>query len=173
VIKKQVDDFGNHRETIEKACGLDQMVDFGLKKCDGFFKKNTQLFEKRQQQGFIRECHGDLHSANIILADRIYIFDCIEFNPHFRNIDVASEVAFMAMDLDAFGKEELSAAFVNKYVELSCDRELLQLLDYYKCYRANVRAKVAAIEYSQKPSDDAKKRIEKYCKLMQRYAEKL
>ncbi|MFH1222459.1 MAG: AAA family ATPase [Candidatus Micrarchaeota archaeon] len=173
LIKKQVDDFANHRETIEKAVGLGHLVDFGLKKCDDFYGKNTALFERRQQQGFIRECHGDLHSANIILAEKIYIFDCIEFNPHFRNIDVASEIAFMAMDLDAFGRSDLADAFVQQYVALSGDKELLKLLDYYKCYRANVRAKVAAIEYAQHPNDNAKKRMEKYCKLMEQYAKRL
>jgi aminoglycoside phosphotransferase family enzyme len=173
IVKKQVDDLALHKETIEEACRMGSKVDFMLGKTAGFMEKNGELFVKRQKDGRIKDCHGDLHSANIFLADKIYIFDCIEFSKDFRYIDTSSEIAFMAMDLDAFGKEELAEAFVKRYVELSGDGELLLLLDYYKCYRANVRAKIAAIEYSQKPNEDSKRRIAKYCRLMERYAKRL
>ncbi len=173
IVKQQVDDLALHKETIEKACGMGRKVDFTLEKTSGFMEKNRELFIKRQKDGKIKDCHGDLHSANVFLADKIYIFDCIEFSRDFRFIDTSSEIAFMAMDLDAFGKEELSEAFVKEYVELSGDGEALLLLDYYKCYRANVRAKIAAIEYSQKPNEDSRKRIAKYVSLMERYAKNL
>lgn len=173
LIKEQVDDLDNHRKTIEKACKMGDKVDFALKKCDRFYNRNYNLFEKRQKDGMIRNCHGDLHSANVFITDKVCIFDCIEFNKDFRYIDVASEIAFMAMDLDAFGREDLSREFVRRYTAFTGDREGLLLMDYYKCYRANVRAKVAAIEYSQKANKDSKKRIEKYCSLMERYAKRL
>jgi len=173
LIKRQVDDIAKHLGTIEKAAGTGKAIDYALKQCSRFHEKNIRLFKKRQEEGFVRECHGDLHSANVILADKTYIFDCIEFNPDFRNIDVASEIAFMAMDLDAHDRRELADAFVDRYIKATNDKDALLLLNYYKCYRANVRAKVAAIEYSQKADEDSKKRIAKYTKLMEEYAREL
>ncbi len=108
-----------------------------------FIKTNAPLFNKRIKDGRIRDCHGDLHAAHVCLSNGIYIYDCIEFNDRFRYGDVASEVAFLAMDLDRFQRADLSRAFVTAYVRLSQDKELLQLLNFYKCYRAYVRGKVA------------------------------
>lgn len=173
LIKEQTDDLENHKKTIEKACKMGDKVDFALRKCGRFYARNYSFFKKRQEKGMIRDCHGDLHSANVFLTDKIFIFDCIEFNEEFRYIDVASEIAFMAMDLDAFGKEDLSRKFVRRYSVFTGDREGLLLLDYYKCYRANVRAKIAAIEYEQNANKDSKERIAKYCNLMESYAKKL
>ncbi|MBU0532871.1 hypothetical protein KKB44_05260 [Candidatus Micrarchaeota archaeon] len=173
IVKKQIDDLGSFREVIEKACGLGKKVDFILEQSDSFIVKNKKLFEKRQKEGKIRDCHGDLHSANIFITDEIVIFDCIEFSKDFRFVDVASEIAFMAMDLDAFGREDYSELFVNKYIELSGDKEALEILDLYKCYRANVRAKIAAIEYSQHPEEEAKERIREYVELAAKYAREI
>jgi aminoglycoside phosphotransferase family enzyme len=69
------------------------------------------------------------------------IYDCIEFNDRFRYCDVASEIAFLAMDLDHFGRADLSHSFVEKYVQLSGDKGLNELIKFYKCYRAYVRGK--------------------------------
>ncbi|MFH1393917.1 MAG: phosphotransferase, partial [Candidatus Micrarchaeota archaeon] len=173
VVKEQIDDLGSFGKIIEKACGLGGQVDYVLEKCDSFIEGNRALFDKRQAEGRIKDCHGDLHSANIFLTDGIVIFDCIEFSRDFRYVDVSSEIAFMAMDLDAFGKSDFSRLFIDKYVELSGDNEALELLTLYKCYRANVRAKIAAIEYSQHPSEEAKERIRKYMGLAERYAKEL
>ncbi len=109
---------------------------------DSFLKKNAALFAKRVKEGRIRDCHGDLHAAHICFVDGLCIYDCIEFNDRFRYIDVASEVAFLAMDLDFHRHPELAKHFVEAYVKASGDSELLQLLDFYKCYRACVRGKV-------------------------------
>ena len=100
------------------------------------------LFEQRIAGGFIRDCHGDLYSANICLADKVYIFDCIEFNQRFRYSDVASDVAFLAMDLDYHGLGQLSRYFVEQFCQRSNDPGLLAVLDFYKCYRAYVRGKI-------------------------------
>jgi aminoglycoside phosphotransferase family enzyme len=110
---------------------------------DNFLEAETSLFNKRVKDGRIRDCHGDLHAAHVCISDGICIYDCIEFNDRFRYGDVASEVAFLAMDLDRFQHPELSRAFVDAYVRLGRDEELLKLLNFYKCYRAYVRAKVA------------------------------
>jgi aminoglycoside phosphotransferase family enzyme len=111
---------------------------------DNFTKSNKSLFDKRVKEGRIRDCHGDLHAAHVCLANGICIYDCIEFNDRFRYGDVASEVAFLAMDLDRFRHADLSQAFVDAYVRFSRDKELPQLLNFYKCYRAYVRGKVSS-----------------------------
>jgi uncharacterized protein len=111
---------------------------------DNFLKSNKSLFDKRVNDGRIRDCHGDLHAAHVCISNGICIYDCIEFNDRFRYGDVASEVAFLAMDLDRFQHTDLSQAFVDAYVRLSQDKELLQLLNFYKSYRAYVRGKVTS-----------------------------
>lgn len=107
-----------------------------------FLEKNSLLFSERVKTGKIKDCHGDLHAAHICFSEDICIYDCIEFNDRFRYIDVASEVAFLAMDLDFHGRSDLSKHFVSSYVKASGDSELPLLLDFYKCYRAYVRGKV-------------------------------
>jgi len=109
---------------------------------DDFMQINASLFDKRVKEGRVRDCHGDLHAAHICFIDGIYIYDCIEFNDRFRYCDVASEIAFLAMDLDRYQRPALSQHLVNTYVKLSHDEELLKLLNFYKCYRAYVRGKV-------------------------------
>ncbi|MBA7677555.1 hypothetical protein ES703_85813 [subsurface metagenome] len=109
---------------------------------NGFIENNAYIFRKRIAEGKIRDCHGDLHAAHICFTDGICIYDCIEFNDRFRYCDVASEIAFLAMDLDNYGRTDLSRSFVEAYVAFSQDKELLQLLNFYKCYRAYVRGKV-------------------------------
>ena len=109
---------------------------------EDFIHNNSVLFAKRVKGGRVRDCHGDLHAAHICFTDDICIYDCIEFNDRFRYSDVASEIAFLAMDLDRYQHSDLSRHLVNAYVELSHDEELLKLLNFYKCYRAYVRGKV-------------------------------
>jgi aminoglycoside phosphotransferase family enzyme len=113
---------------------------------DDFIESNAGLFEKRVREGRIRDCHGDLHAAHVCYTDDICIYDCIEFNDRFRYCDVASELAFLAMDLDRYQQAGLSRHLVNTYVGLSHDEELLKLLSFYKCYRAYVRGKVESFK---------------------------
>ncbi len=113
---------------------------------DSFIEKNTSLFHKRITDGKIRDCHGDLHAAHICFTNGICIYDCIEFNDRFRYRDVASEVAFLAMDFDHFERADLSRSFVNAYVAQSRDEELVRLLNFYKCYRACVRGKIESFK---------------------------
>jgi aminoglycoside phosphotransferase family enzyme len=124
---------------------------------DNFITSNASLFEKRVKEGRIRDCHGDLHAAHVCFTDDICIYDCIEFNDRFRYCDVASEIAFLAMDLDHYRQAGLSQHLVNTYVGLSHDEELLKLLDFYKYYRAYVRGKVESF----KLDDPLISRIEK------------
>jgi aminoglycoside phosphotransferase family enzyme len=122
---------------------------------DNFIDSNVSLFDKRVREGKIRDCHGDLHAAHVCFTDdtrlpspggQVCIYDCIEFNDRFRYSDVASEVAFLAMDLDRYQQTSLSRHMVNTYVGLSHDEGLLKLLDFYKCYRAYVRGKVESFK---------------------------
>jgi aminoglycoside phosphotransferase family enzyme len=110
-----------------------------------FMKKKKALFEQRVAQGHIKDCHGDLHLQHICVeGEKIYVFDCIEFNERFRFGDVASDVAFLAMDLDFNGHPDLARTFVHAYTEASGDAVLAQVLVFYKVYRAYVRAKVTS-----------------------------
>jgi len=104
------------------------------------------LFAARRAQGFVRECHGDLHLANIAFVDgRPLAFDCIEFDPDLRWIDVMSETAFLYMDLLAHGLEALGWRALNRWLEESGDYAGVALLRFYAVYRAMVRAKVAVL----------------------------
>lgn len=107
-----------------------------------FCRLQAARFEERIAGGRIRDGHGDLRAEHICLTEPIAIFDCVEFNHRFRYGDVAADVAFLAMDLEGQGFADLSRAFVRAYVEYSGDRSLPSVLDFYKCYRAFVRAKV-------------------------------
>jgi len=111
-----------------------------------FMENNAPLFRKRIADGKIRDCHGDLHAAHVCFTNGICIYDCIEFNDRFRYCDVASEVAFLAMDLDHYGRADLSRSFVDAYIAMSQDKELPQLLNFYKCYLAYVRGKVESFK---------------------------
>ena len=171
-VLRQIADLGAFRDAIEEACGYGRKVDFILERSKKFIDANEALFRKRMADGKVKDCHGDLHSGNIFLQD-MRIFDCIEFNRDFRCIDVASDISFMAMDLDFFGKEDFSRLFVEEYVKRSGDKEALSLLGIYKCYRANVRAKVAAIEWTQNKNKGSEERIRRYTELAEKYAKLL
>lgn len=118
--------------------------------CQRTFATRRPAFVARKRDGFVRECHGDLHLGNMVLLDgHVVIFDCIEFNDHLRWIDVASDVAFLTMDLADRGRPDLAHRFVNGYLEATGDYGLLMLLPFYCTYRATVRAKVAGIRLGQ------------------------
>lgn len=109
-----------------------------------------EVFAARIRGGFVRECHGDLHLGNIVFLDgRPVPFDCIEFNPELRWIDVMNEVAFLVMDLLEHRLEEYAWRFLNAYLETAGDYAGVRVLSYYLVYRAMVRAKVACIRAHQ------------------------
>jgi predicted kinase len=115
-----------------------------------FLKAHAGVFEKRKAGGFIRECHGDLHLANLVLLDdRIIAFDGIEFSERLRWIDVINDVAFTVMDFQVGGQPALARRFLNRYLEFTGDYEGLGLLPFYEVYRALVRVKVAALAFAQ------------------------
>lgn len=117
-----------------------------------------QTFAERRCAGWVRECHGDLHLGNIALVDgRITVFDCIEFDPNLRWIDVMSEVAFLVMDLVARNHKPLAFRFLNAYLAHSGDYAGVAVLRFYLAYRAMVRAKVSGIRAYQPGAKRAEK----------------
>ncbi len=122
------------------------------------FLTQEELFNQRIEMGYIRDCHGDLYSANICLSDKVYIYDCIEFNRRFRYCDTASDIAFMAMDLDFHGLTELSDYCVDQFCQRSEDNALKDMLNFYKCYRAYVRGKIGLFTAADPAVDEAVKK---------------
>ena len=135
------------------------------------------VFEQRKKNNFIRECHGDMHLRNLVwLNDHPLAFDCIEFNPALRWIDVISEIAFLVMDLQDRQQYRLANQFLNSYLEFTGDYVGLSVLPFYLCYRALVRAKVCALRLEQKniTADENKKsriEFESYLKLAITYTQ--
>ena len=169
------ENFEQTREFVGKTIS---MKNFKLihERIDDFMKRNLSFFEKRVAEDRVRDCHGDIHSGNIFITDRIYIFDAIEFNERFRYSDVASDVAFLAMDLDFKERTDLSNFFVKKYVKYSGDQELTKLLPFYKCYGAYVRGKVTSFKLEDpnvgsEEKNAAMKEAKAYFKLASTYAE--
>lgn len=110
---------------------------------DNYLETHQDWFIERQSLGKIRECHGDLHLGNIcFFQGRICVFDCIEFNEEFRLTDGVYDVAFLVMDLEFRGRQDLAYAFLNRYLELTGDYLAARLLPFYCSIRAYIRAKV-------------------------------
>jgi aminoglycoside phosphotransferase family enzyme/predicted kinase len=121
-------------------------------------------FERRKEDGFVRECHGDLHLNNIAVIDgEVTVFDCIEFNDELRWIDVMSEIAFTTMDLADRGRPDLAHRFVNAYLESTGDYAGLAVFPFYLVYRAMVRAKIACLRLGQlEPGDERTALVAEY-----------
>jgi aminoglycoside phosphotransferase family enzyme len=146
-------------------------------KTNSFLRMNGKIFERRIASDRIRDCHGDLRLEHIFWGDEISIFDCIEFNQRFRYTDVAADIAFLAMDFDYHGREDLGEHLIRAYVGESGDHELMEVLDFYKCYRAYVRGKVESFRLDdphipEGEKKEAQKRAQKYFNLAHRYAER-
>jgi aminoglycoside phosphotransferase family enzyme/predicted kinase len=133
------------------------------------------ILHQRKALGFIRECHGDMHLGNIALVDgKVTIFDGIEFNDQIRWIDVASELAFLVMDLDDRNAGTLAQRVLNRYLQESGDYLSLKLLRFYQVYRAMVKAKVSVIRAAQRDTTEAERQAlfelyQSYINLATRY----
>lgn len=149
------ENFGHIRPLL---CDLQQLQQLDALEAwgrDEWTHKSSTMVQ-RKQQGFVRECHGDLHLGNMTLIDgKVVLFDCIEFNPMLRWIDVISEVAFLVMDLVQVGHDSYAYRFLNRYLQDTGDYHGLVLLRYYLVYRALVRAKVALLRTTQNSQADA------------------
>ncbi len=144
--------------SLEAAClpGISADLDRLNQWTRDFFDAHQTLFSQRLENGFIRECHGDMHLANVIQWRGVMTpFDGIEFNDRYRWIDVLSDAAFVSMDFAARGRPDLGRSFINAYLEKTGDHGSLPILRWYLVYRALVRAKVSAMRVgeSKTPSD--------------------
>ncbi len=126
-----------------------------------FLDREAARFEARRLAGCAVDAHGDLHLQHIFFeeddSDPILI-DCIEFSDELRQIDSASEVAFLAMDLRYRGRFALAERFLRIHARESDDFDLYRVVDYFIGYRAAVRAKVAAIAASEPEIGAAQRR---------------
>jgi aminoglycoside phosphotransferase family enzyme len=140
-----------------------------------FLKTKKKNFNLRIAMDRIRDCHGDLRLEHIFLGDEISIFDCIEFNERFRYTDVAADIAFLAMDLDYQGRQDLSEHLIRAFIGESGDYGLMDVLYFYKCYRAYVRGKVESFRLDdphipEEEKKEALKRSQKFFNLAHQYA---
>ena len=134
------------------------------------------MLRHRKKEGYIRECHGDMHLHNMALYEgELIMFDAIEFNPYLNHIDVISDISFLLMDLEYRGLSHHSHRLLNHYLELTGDYEAVALLNFYKTYRAMVRAKVAALRITQETDTEVlralKDEVKQYMNLAQSYTE--
>lgn len=126
--------------------------------CQTRFSELHDLIVQRKADGYVRECHGDMHLRNLAWIDEAPLaFDCIEFNPNLIWNDVISEIAFLIMDLDARGQSQLAIRFINTYLQQTGDYAGVRLLRFYLVYRALVRAMVDAIRLGQDGIDDSER----------------
>lgn len=123
-----------------------------------FVRTYADLFQKRADGGWIRDCHGDLQADDIFIdpdTGSAQVLDCIEFNDRFRYSDTISDIAFLSMDLRNRGRDDLAKAFLDAYYDRSNDERITSLLRFYESYRAYVRGKVRSFLLDQdEPSDN-------------------
>ncbi|UCE73172.1 MAG: hypothetical protein JSV56_09030 [Methanomassiliicoccales archaeon] len=158
VIKTNTDEnFEQTKEYIGKSITQNQF-DTIKNYTNTFYKSKKELIKKRISDHRIKDCHGDLHMQHVCFADDIIIFDCIEFNERFRYSDTAADIAFLAMDLDYNGAFDLSKVLMDAYIQHSDDPGVLDMLNFYKVYRAYVRGKVIGFKLNdpQIPADEKK-----------------
>lgn len=136
-----------------------------------FIRRHETLLRARQQADRIRDGHGDLHAEHVCVVDAplpaddlpplapgLYVFDCIEFSPGLRAVDVASEMAFLAMDLEARGHPGLARRLVTAYAAAADDPDVETLVPLYACHRACVRGGVEALASEEAEVDEAERR---------------
>ncbi|MDG1277114.1 MAG: hypothetical protein P8O16_07515 [Algoriphagus sp.] len=164
-IQKQARELFNDLITVQEVVLQEFETDFSeviprlISFSDDFLKRHAGRFGERNKQGFKRDVHGDLHSGNIFLYKSPVIFDCIEFQDAFRQIDILYEIAFLCMDLEFFGRKDLSDLFLDAYdaILTSFPKEVdKEIFLYFKSLRANVRAKVFLLNSQSEPNPEKK-----------------
>jgi aminoglycoside phosphotransferase family enzyme/predicted kinase len=140
------------RDTPARSTNIEKLREWSMES----LVVNGDQLRRRRREGFVRECHGDMHLANMALFDdEIVIFDALEFNADLRWVDVMSEVAFVVMDLIHHARPDLASVFLSNYLQATGDYDGLTVLRHFLVYRAMVRAKVSAIRSRQQGVDDA------------------
>ncbi len=138
-------------------------------------KANKELLDRRAHDGMVREGHGDLHTEHICITEHIDMFDCVEFNERLRYGDIASDLAFLLMDIDRLGALTLGHELLAAYIAAVHDPDLTKLLNFYKFYRAIVRANVSSFkarepEISGEERKAARQKAREYFQSAFRYA---
>ena len=173
------DDLFRLEAVAARILGAGAIVTLGAwrQKVGDFLDRHETRLHARADTGFWVDGHGDLHARNIfLLPEGPVVFDCIEFNTHFRQLDVLSDLAFLCMELDAGRHHELAEAFMDAYLKhWRCigHSEDEQLFLYFKAYRANVRLKVALMELEQHRTDALVATAKLYWDLLDRYMAQL
>ncbi len=146
ILSNVRENFEQTRDTIRSVLGDREAREIEAKQI-GFVEEHAALFQRRMEEGRIRDGHGDLRLEHVYLAPgrSPTIIDCIEFNERFRYADVCADVAFLSMDLERLGRADLAEQFLASYARASGDYDLYLLVDFYEGYRAYVRGKVASI----------------------------
>lgn len=165
---------GNLRELLAVGHHLPQEM---VERVHGFqlqlLRLTPEILDERVRAGRVVDGHGDLRPEHICLCEPLVIFDCIEFNPEFRTIDVADELAFLAAECDHLGADWVGPQLLRTYQRLSNDQPGSELWTFYKSYRACVRAKVAALRADQlqgEPQESAAKEARRHLELADQYA---
>lgn len=168
---KDVSTYLSEKAGAEWETRINESVD----KSFNYLNSIRNLSNHRVITGFHKNCHGDLNASNVFLYDDPVIFDCIEFNSDYRRIDILNDVAFLCVDLDFFGKQDLSERFYERYLHfygIEDDPQSRKLFVYYKSYRASVRAKVILIDMKTNPETSNEGMLEdakKYILMMEEY----
>ncbi|MEJ5361611.1 MAG: AAA family ATPase [Spirochaetota bacterium] len=172
------------KNTLENFDQIEKYIGVAISKSDYTFMRtwtedfiniHQEFFKKRNVEGFVRDCHGDLHCEHIYYKDdSIIILDCIEFNKRFRYIDTISDIAFLLMDLDVNGNTAESNRLCAQYIQFAGDYDGVLILPFYKAYRAMVRAKINSFQsdndgITQHEQDGYIQKASQYFQLAKRY----
>ncbi len=174
VLQPVLENFAQIRERIEGRADL-EILDELQSWSESMYSSLKPVLLQRKADGYIRECHGDMHLRNLAwYQGQPLAFDCLEFNPNLRWIDVISEVAFLVMDLQDRQQAQLAQRFLNAYLQHTGDYAGIAVLRFYLVYRAMVRAKVDAIRaaqegISQQQADEAVQDFDGYLHLAKSY----
>ena len=170
VLKPVDENFAQIRQSVFgalDAATIDALERFSLAE----HARLVATFDARRRDGFVRECHGDLHLSNMVRLDgRIQAFDCIEFSEALRWIDVLSDAAFLVMDCCVRERADLGYAFLDRYLECTGDYAGVATLRFYLVYRSMVRAKVAALRAQRADDVDARRAFESHVAFARRRA---
>jgi len=177
-LLEDFEDLFTLRDNFKNIVGKIALLEFdGLPESIAFFlKKHALRLQERADLKFWVDGHGDLHTRNIFLTQPPLVFDCVEFNPHFRQLDILNELAFLCMELEFYQQPALAEAFLNAYQtywSIMPQPEDQLLFTYFKAYRANVRLKVTLLELEMRPSEILVEVAKKYWSLMAAYCRRL
>ena len=150
-----------------RGAGLEIIGDLRLSAAErftrAFVSARRDELERRARAGLVRDCHGDLRAEHVIVPARggVYVYDCVEFNPDLRRIDVAADMAFLVMDLARLGAESSAWQLIETYRRDGGDPGDDPLLSFLASYRAWVRSKVACLRALElEPGDPERGRAE-------------